>query len=106
MTQVLSEKKPELYKLVDLLQAPVKGFFYREQLTKSEKPDYKKGWFTVEKILRRKTVKKKKFFFVKFAFYPKYISLCAMINLNPLFLSNRVTVAVRFYKGTLHCNLA
>lgn len=51
-----------MFSLKDLAQDKVKGFFYREQLTKSESPDFKKGFFMVEKILAQKFIKKKKFF--------------------------------------------
>ncbi len=48
----------------------VEGHFYRQQLTKAPTPDYKKDFFFVEKILSEKTVKGKKYFLVKFLFYP------------------------------------
>ena len=46
------------------------GSFYKEQLVKTEKPDYKKNFFEIEKILSSKTVRGKKFFLVKFLYYP------------------------------------
>ncbi len=48
----------------------VNGSFYREQLVKSEKPDYKSEFFEIESILGTKTVKGKKFYLVKFLYYP------------------------------------
>jgi AAA+ superfamily predicted ATPase len=48
----------------------VTGHYYKEQLTKAPTPDYQKDFFFVEKILGQKTVKKKKFFLVKYLYYP------------------------------------
>jgi len=66
---VLSEIKPELYQLRDLLGEIIPGYYYSEQLTKAPKPE-EKDYFMIEKILKEKTVKGKKFYFVKFLFYP------------------------------------
>ena len=48
----------------------VPGHFYKEQLTKAPKPDYQKDFFFVEKVLGEKFVRKKKFYLVKFLYYP------------------------------------
>lgn len=48
----------------------VQGKFYKEQLTKAPKPDYKKNFFEIEKILSTKVINKKKYFYVKFLYYP------------------------------------
>ena len=48
----------------------VAGSYYKEQLVKTEKPDYKKNFFEVEKILSSKIVRGKKYFLVKFLYYP------------------------------------
>ncbi len=61
---------PALYFLRDLMKDNVSGSFYREQLVKSEKPDYKTNFFEIESILGSKTVKGKKYFLVKFLYYP------------------------------------
>jgi len=60
---------PPLYELVDLMNDKVPGFFYKEQLTLAKKPDYQKDYFLVEKILKQKTVKGEKFYFVKYLYY-------------------------------------
>ena len=46
-------------------------FFYKEQLTKAAAPDYSKDFFLIEKILKRKTIRKKKYIFAKFLWYPR-----------------------------------
>ena len=46
------------------------GFYYRKQLTKCPAPAFKHDFFMVEKILGKKMVNKKKYFLVKFLFYP------------------------------------
>lgn len=48
----------------------VPGHFYREQLTPAPTPEYQKDFFLVEKILGQKILKGKKFFLVKFLYYP------------------------------------
>ena len=68
---MLCQIEPCLYKLKDLLGDEVHGFFYKEQLTKAAAPDYSKDFFLIEKILKRKTVKKKRYVFAKFLFYPR-----------------------------------
>jgi hypothetical protein len=61
---------PPLYSLIDLMKDKVPGHFYRQQLTRAPKPDYKKDFFFVEKILSEKTLKGQKYFLVKFLYYP------------------------------------
>ena len=46
------------------------GHYYKEQLTKAPKPDYQKDFFFVEKILGEKKVKGKKYYLVKYLYYP------------------------------------
>jgi hypothetical protein len=65
-----SSKNPSVYQLKDLLADPVPGFYYSAQLEKAPDPNYKQDFFEVEKILAKKTVKKAKFYFVKFLYYP------------------------------------
>ncbi len=62
--------KPVLYKLVDLMKDPIEGFYYREQLTLAPDPDYRNDFFAVEKVLKTIIRKKKKFFLVKYLYYP------------------------------------
>lgn len=62
--------KPPLFSLIDLLKDPVPGFYYREQLTQAPKPDYKKDFFAIEKVLKTVKRNKKEFVLVKYLFYP------------------------------------
>ncbi len=48
----------------------VSGKYYRQQLTKAPNPEYKNHFFEIEKVLKTKIVKKKKYLFVKFLYYP------------------------------------
>ena len=59
-----------MFKLVDLLQSDLPGYFYSEELTKAPKPDYQKDFFFVEKVLKTKKVKGEVFYLVKYAWYP------------------------------------
>lgn len=54
---------------MDLLKAPLKRRFYREELTKTSapKPD---NYFYIEKILKERKRKGKKEFYVKYLYYP------------------------------------
>lgn len=60
-----------LYSLKDLLGDDVSGKFYLQQLTKAPTPDYKKNFFEIEKILNTKVINHKKYYYVKFLYYPK-----------------------------------
>jgi len=68
--QVLAQKVPPIFKLVNILNEPVPGYFYREELTKSEPLDYSKDYFMVEKIVKTKYVKGTKYCLLKYLFYP------------------------------------
>ena len=61
---------PPLYVLKDLMNDLYPGLYYEKQLTKCPEPNFKHDFFMVEKILGQKIIKKKKFFLVKFLFYP------------------------------------
>jgi len=61
---------PPLYSLIDLMKDKVPGHFYRQQLTQAPAPNYKKDFFSVEKILSEKTIKGQKYFLVKYLYYP------------------------------------
>lgn len=61
---------PVLFKLKDLMNDEVKGHFYKEQLTKAPNPNYKKHFFEIEKIIKTKYINKKKYYYVKFLYYP------------------------------------
>jgi hypothetical protein len=69
VSEVRSEKSPPIFKLNDLLNDPVSGFYYREQLTKSPAPK-SSDYFFVEKILSQKKINGKKHFLVKYLYYP------------------------------------
>lgn len=49
----------------------VSGWFYKQQLTLSPKPDYNRSFFEIEKVISKKIVKKQKYLYVKFLYYPK-----------------------------------
>jgi hypothetical protein len=53
----------------------LKGFYYEKQLTKATKPNYKKDYFFVERVLREQIIKGEKFFEVKFLYYPDKFNL-------------------------------
>ena len=52
------------------MQDKVPGHFYEEQLTKAPNPNLKEDFFFVEKILGQKSVRGRKYFLVKYLFYP------------------------------------
>ena len=52
----------------------VPGFFYREQLVVTEKPK-DSDYFFVESILKTKTIKKQKYYFCRFLYYPDKFNL-------------------------------
>ncbi len=62
-------KTPILYALVDLMDAPIPGHYYREQLMKGQKPD-NFNFFKMEKIVRKRQRKGKTEFLVKYTHYP------------------------------------
>jgi hypothetical protein len=61
---------PELYKLSDLMNDPVPGYFYRQQLVQSPPPNNESDFFFVEKILQKKKINKKMHYLVKYLYYP------------------------------------
>jgi len=72
--KVLAEKDPVLYKLSDLMHEDLPGFYYKEQLTVTSEPKEDR-LFEVEEVLKTKSVKKKKWFYCKFLFYPSKFNL-------------------------------
>ena len=46
------------------------GHYYKEQLTLAPKPDYKNDFFAIEKVIKTMKRKKKKYYFVKYLYYP------------------------------------
>ncbi len=70
MSFVNASVNPVLFSLIDLMKDPVPGFYYREQLTLAPNPDFKNDFFAVEKILKTVKRNKKKFYLVKYLFYP------------------------------------
>jgi len=69
ISEVFAQKSPVLFTLIDLLGEKVPGYFYAKELTKSKDLNYETDYFFVEKILKRKTVKKEKYCLVKYLFY-------------------------------------
>ena len=69
VSEILGQLQPVLYRLKDLQHDEVKGLFYAQQLTPTEKPK-DTDYFFVETVLKEKTVKKKKYYYCKFLFYP------------------------------------
>ncbi len=70
MAKIDASINPPLFSLIDLMKDPVPGHFYQEQLTVAPSPNYKKDFFEVEKVIDTKIIKKKKFYLVKFLYYP------------------------------------
>lgn len=56
------------------MKDPVPGFFYKDQLKKTLPPSGDQ-FFEVESVLKTKTIKKKKWYFCKFLFYPSKFNL-------------------------------
>ena len=48
----------------------VPGHFYRQQLVASDAPDFKNNFFEVEKVIKEKISRGKKYYLVKFMYYP------------------------------------
>ena len=67
---MFAQKSPPLFELTDLADDVVPGYFYKEELTKSEPLNLEKDYFFVEKILKTKVVKGTKYSLVKYLFYP------------------------------------
>ncbi len=57
------------------MKEKVPGRFYREQIVKSEAPDYKNEFFEIERVIKEKKVKNKKFYLVKFLYYPNKFNM-------------------------------
>ena len=51
------------------------GLYYGKQLTKTSKPNYKKDYFFVEKVLGEENINGQKYFKVKFLYYPDKFNL-------------------------------
>jgi len=60
---------PPLFKLVDLMNDPVKGSYYREQLKQAEDPTDNDYW-TIEKVLKKQKRNGQEEQLVKFLWYP------------------------------------
>ena len=68
-----AEINPPLYTLVDLQGEKYGAYYYSWQLTKTSKPNYKKDFFLVEKVLDEKIEKGVKYLKVKYLYYgPKF----------------------------------
>ena len=62
-------KTPVLYSLVDLKDAPIDGYYYKQQLTKTRKPK-DEGFFHVEAIIQKEKRGKHTYALVKYLHYP------------------------------------
>lgn len=62
--------QPPLFYLTDTNNDPIQGTFYREQLTKAPDPYGPNHYHDIEKVLKTKRIKGKKFYYVKFLHYP------------------------------------
>ena len=70
ISSVQANERPVLYILKDLLEDEVPGYYYKEELIKSEPLNKDKDNFFVEKVLKKKTVNREKLCLVKYLFYP------------------------------------
>ena len=62
MSKIEASILPPLFSLVDLLKDPVPGQFYREQLTLAPNPNFKTDFFEIEKIIKSRIFRKKKYY--------------------------------------------
>ena len=51
------------------MKEKIGGTYYKEQLYKTEPPDFKKNFFEIEKVISVKQFQGKKYYFVKFLYY-------------------------------------
>ena len=75
ITEINATKSPALYTLTDLMNDRLSGFYYAKQLTKTSKPDYRKDYFFVERVLREEIINGQKYLEVKFLYYPNKFNL-------------------------------
>jgi len=61
--------EPPLFKLVDLLKAPVKGNYYQSMLKLAPNPENKDYW-KIEKVLKTRKRNGQEEQLVKFLYYP------------------------------------
>ena len=75
---------PPMFQLRDLMNDKVKGRYYAQNLVVAPIPkdDF---FFEVEEILKTKTIKRVKYCFVKYLFYPKKV-LKNKINSHCIFI--------------------
>jgi hypothetical protein len=62
--------KPVLFILEDLMKTEVKGKFYEKQLRRAPDASDADFIFEIEKVEKKKLVKGKQFYFVKYLYYP------------------------------------
>ena len=51
------------------MKEKIDGSYYKEQLFKTVKPDYKNNFFEIEKVISVKKFQGKKYYLVKFLYY-------------------------------------
>ena len=69
ISRVDAGKTPHLFKLQDLKQKEIPGFYYRAQLLKTEEPQPGQT-FKIEKVIKVKKIKSEKWAYVKYLHYP------------------------------------
>lgn len=78
MYKVDATIQPELFYLRDLMNHPVSGSFYRQQLFLAPKPSLDLSFFEVEDVIFKRKFNGKTYYYVKFLFYPdkfnKYVT--------------------------------
>ncbi len=68
--RVLAGKRPVLYKLEDLMGDELENYYYATQLTKIYEKNIENNFFKIEKIVKKKKVRNKWFYLVRYQHYP------------------------------------
>ena len=69
IAEVYASIEPPLFKLKNLLGKVEPGYFYKEQLTLTDKPK-QSDYFFVEKVLRKRKIRGQVFYLCKWLYYP------------------------------------
>lgn len=86
--------KPVLFTLEDLMKTEVKGKFYQTQLRLAPNASDLDFIFEVEKVEKKKLIKGKEFYFVKYLYYPGKVLL---IHILIILCIKSSSVNARFY---------
>jgi len=87
ITKINTFERPHLYSLKDASSGkPVVGNFYRNELVVAPDPssDNRAQLYPVERVIRQRTRKGKKEYYVKFLHYPNRYASITKINNNSL----------------------